>query len=511
MTFMRQLIGNAVAEWDDSAPLAWTMTEKTGPKDRREMKSENFDLSGLIVGYESAFLISFKEILIERRKRVSLRTAKIEHNSSRALLAKMHASQWTKGKVAIIDRAFLGALREFDGDMSPTYLRHFKGLFSHHQDSPVFARDLVESDFPKGHEKRGVLGKQIDRILATALSRAACVHILSAVERAWEKNEIDIGLFVFSQLAFLAFLRPESYIRITLGDLVTVLDDMTGETTYYLLLSYPKTRSHVAPHGVPFKLSPRMGELLCLQRIHVTERYGHLVDKEDLDRLALFPNRHLNSDGQWEAREANQFYGRCEALHLRSQYLDTIRGLATESFDFNALRHTVGTQLAQAGLSANEIKAVLKHAGNISCQAYVDIVFHDMIQQLSDELKPAFIKHFPVIERFRSASDPIDITKAINSRSENGTRQELSGECGAIIACQYAPIACYACHRFIPCYDVDHSINLDKVEVEIRRYESAGMPFQKMLDISKEARLYIMLVIAASERYREALGVEAKR
>lgn len=61
MTIMRQLIGNTVVEWDTSAPLAWTMTEETGPKDRRETKSVNFNLSGLTDGYETTFLMAFKD------------------------------------------------------------------------------------------------------------------------------------------------------------------------------------------------------------------------------------------------------------------------------------------------------------------------------------------------------------------------------------------------------------------------------------------------------------------
>lgn len=511
MTRMQQVIGNTIAEWDDLAPLVWTMTEETGPRDRRETTSENFDLAGLTDGYEMAFLMAFKDLFIERRKRVTLRTLKNEYKGIKVLLAKMQAAQWAKHKVAVIDYAFLTDLRDFDGDISHQYLRWLTGIFTAHRDSPVFAHGLVGSDFPKKTEKKGKLGKRIEIVLTKALSRSVCVHILGAVERAWEKDEIDIGLFAFAQMAFLAFVRPDTYIRLTLGDLFTVNDEATGEKNYYLLLTFPKARTHVAPNRVPFKLNRRIGELLSLQRIHVEETYGHLVDKEYLHRLALFPSRNLNSDGRWQVKVAIENFGRLNDSHIRFQYLDPIRKLADTLFDFNALRHTVGTQLAQAGLSAEEIQAVLKHASDETCRAYVDIHFHCMIDQLSEAMEPAFIKHFPVIERFRSTSDPIDPTKAITSRSEDGRRKELTGECSALIACQFAPICCYACHRFIPCYDVDHSINLDKVEAEIRRYESAGKPFQKMLEMSKEARLYIMLVIAASERYRETLSVEVER
>lgn len=510
MTLMRQMIGNAVAEWEDATPLAWTMAEEIGPKDRRETKLLVFDLYGLLDGYEASFVMALKEVIINRRKQISLNSVHIEHKGIRVLLAKMHAVPWTEKKVAVIDHAFLTALRDF-GDISPTYLLYFRRIFLADRTSSIFAPGLVESDFPKKIEKKGQLGKQIETILAKALSRAVCVHILGAVEKAWERNEIDISLFAFAQIAFLVFLRPESYIRITLDDLVTVFDEKTDETNYYLMLMYPKARTHVAPNHVPFKLNRRIGELLCLQRIHVINTYGHLVDKESRGRLALFPNRKLNTDGQWEARTAKMYYGRLSPSNLREQYRKPICKLAEVSFDFNSLRHTVGTQLAQAGLSQKEIQAVLKHASNVTCQAYVDIHFHGMMEPLSQAMESAFIEHFPVFDRFRTTSDTVTSNKAIVSRSEDGSRTDLSGECGAIIACQYAPISCYACHRFIPCYDADHSINLDKVEAEIRRYESAGKPFQKMLEMSKEARIYILLVIAASEHYRENLGIKWKR
>lgn len=517
MTCMQQVIGNTVAEWDASAPLVWTMTEVKGPKDRREILSKDFDLSVLTDGYETGFLIAVKKLFIERRKRVALSSVHHEFKGVRKLLAKIQATQWSKHKVAVIDHALLTALRDLDGDISPTYLRWFAGLFSTYGESPVFARGLVDSDFPRATEKKGRIGKAMANILAKALSRATCVHILSAVERAWEKGEIGIDLFAFTQVAFLAFVRPETYVRITLDDLFTKIDKATGEKTHYLLLMSPKTGAHEAPHRVPLKLNRRIGELLCLQRIHVKETYGHLVDKEDLRRLALFPNRHLNPDGQWEAGTANKYYGRVSDSLLHQQYMHPIHRLADASFDFNALRHTIGTQLASAGLSQTEIQAVLKHASSVTCRAYVDIHFHAMMEKLSEAMEPAFIKHFPVIERFRSTSDPIDPTKAITSRSQDGRRKELTGECGTPLECgtfnrcQYAPITCYACHRFIPCYDADHGINLDVIEGEILRYESAGKPFQTMLDMSKEARLYIMLVVAASERYRETQGVEKKQ
>jgi len=65
-------------------------------------------------------------------------------------------------------------------------------------------------------------------------------------------------------------------------------------------------------------------------------------------------------------------------------------------------------------------------------------------------MEPAFITHFPVIEAFRSSGDPIDLSKAIMSRSADGRHKELTGECGTPLAsgafnrCQYARFAAIA-------------------------------------------------------------------
>jgi hypothetical protein len=506
MTLVRQIIADTVAEWDESAPLAWTMTDKVTIKGRKEPYVVSFDLRDLTDGYETSFLLELKNLLIERRNQIKLISVAYERYDLRAVLLAVQSEGAFTHKVAEIDRLFLlalGTLAEKLRYNCLATLSRFHRLAPH---SPLFAQNLLASDFPTKTSKKGYMGDLIARILAKVLPRAAQVQILRAAEDAWEDGRINIGHFSFLHLIMHVYLRPYSYQHLTLEDLILDTDPETKETTYFLRALLPKTRN-ASPPTVTISLDRRVGELLVLQRTAVTESYGHLIDRAHLMRLALFPARGLYTDGSWRSTTARAHCGRCTPTALRNGYLDPLIKLPGAcKFDFNALRHTIGTQLANAGFPSNMVQAVLRHASPITCQAYVDIVMHGMIDELSEAMAPAFEEHFPVYDRFRSKNDPIAPEKAILSRDERGKRVELTAECGRKIACEYAPIACYPCPRFIPCYDADHSINLDIVEAEIAKYKRAGKPYEPLLNQNKEARLYIMLTVAACNRHRDALS-----
>lgn len=505
MTQMHEIIGNTVAEWDDALPLAWEMREVTGPGDDRYKITKTFDLTSLRAGYEDRFLLTFKNLLFERRKRIQLISVHTEFSNLRRLLLAIHQKrEHRNGKASVIDHALLQDMRSIIADISPSSLYNLRKYFSLYRRSPLFASDLVESDFTIRPPSKGYHGAEISRILAKALNRAACVHILGTVEAAWEENRIDMGQYVFLQLAFHIFSRPAGYRQLTLADLVINIDEVTGVKNYILLVTPKKTGLHI-PEKIPYSLVPRVGELLALWRARVIDIYGPASNHAEIGRLAMFPGRI--HEGEWMSRYSGEHYGRATDYEFRSGYLYPITRLAQSiKFDFNALRHTVGTQLAQAGASKKTIQAVLKHANDCTCQAYVDIAFNGLIKELSDAMEPAFTSHFPVYEKFRSKNDPLDPVSAITSLDMQDGRKELTGECGRRVACQYAPLACYPCPRFIPCYDADHTANLNLVEANIQKYEAAGLPYQHLVKMNKEARLYILLVIAASQQYRNQMG-----
>ncbi|OEC54236.1 MULTISPECIES: site-specific integrase [unclassified Aeromonas] len=505
MSIVQQVIGNTVAEWDDAVPLEWKMSETTGPKNDQRTQTISFNLSELRAGYEDAFLLTFKGIMIARRNRITLKSIKKESDQTRVLLRNIQTQRADAPRVTHIDHAFLLILRTIHQDVPMDYLRGFRQLYSENRESPLFAPDLVPEDFPMRKPIKGFYGKKIDKIVATALSRAAQVDILRRAEDAYESGAIDIGHFAFLHLAFHVYCRPSSYRRLTLADLQIDVDPETQVKTYFLWVVPQKTCvSATSLKKMSYQLDSIVGELLETQRIQVIKTWGHLVANDDIGKLALFPARGVGSDGRWVASLAQANFGEITPSAFNQTYLYPIRKLQESiSFDFNGLRHTVGTQLAVAGCSATTIAAVLKHASPYTCQYYVDIAFQGLIDTLSEAMEPAFDMHFPA---FRSKNDPMAQEKTISSIELATGRRELTGECGKTSACQYAPLACYSCPRFTPCFDADHSINLRIVESEINKYEGGGLPFRELANQFKQARRYIILVVAAANQYQIALA-----
>ncbi|MGN5115248.1 tyrosine-type recombinase/integrase [Aeromonas sp. 55A] len=503
MAIMHQVIGNTVAEWDDAVPLAWTMSETSGPKNDQRTQTVSFDLSELRAGYEDDFLLILKNTLMARRKRITLVSVKSEIINIKCLLHKVQLRQMGTPRVTHIDSTFLHTLRTMLQDVPINYLSTIRQLFTENRESPLFAHDLVPEDFPVKKHIKGLHGKKIATILAKALSRAAQVEILRRSEEAYENGTIDIGCFAFLHLAFYAYCRPASYRRLKLADLQIDVDPETQIKTYFLWVIPMKTRvSTKTLTKISYSLDSIVGELLEAQRIQVIKTWGHLAH-DDIGKLALFPARQVDSCGRRLARHAQAHFGETEYSSFISGYLDPIRKLqGSTSFNLNGLRHTVGTQLAVAGCSATTIAAVLKHSNSSTSQIYVDIAFQGLADALSGAMEPAFDIHFPA---FRSKGDPMVPEKAINSIELATGRRELTGECGKTNACQYAPLACYSCPRFIPCFDADHSINLRFIESEIRKYEGGGLPFRELANQSKQARRYIMLVVAAANQYQNTL------
>lgn len=507
-----KVVGNTIVEWNDDEPFVFKMTEEVGPKGDRRNNTLELDLSALRLGVEDDFLLNLKEHLIERRNKIALVTVKTEHKHLTSLLRKVIDHGILDKKISTIDETFLLSLNTIKEKLSKPEVKYLRMTFRATPYSPMFAPDLQIVDFPQESLKKGMHGSQIDRILAKALTRSACVDILTRCEQAYDKDEMDIGHFSFVNLAFSVFCRPESYRQIKLDDLV--LD--TSNDSFFIYIPPVKTGVHQS-NKLCYKINQPVGVLLQKQRQHVISTYGHMVDPADIGKLALFPSRKLSANkSSWMASHSNKNFGECISAEgftgsynrqIQKRFLND----AQLKINANSLRHTVGTQLAQSGCSAKTIMAVLKHATDIVCTAYVDIAFHGLIKELSDAIRPAFEAHMPVFETFRSKSEVTLADKAIHSDDQETGRTELTGECGKQIQCEHAPITCYGCHRFIPCVDADHSMNLDIVQREIDRLKKSGKPYEQLVKRAQTSKYEIFIVMNACDRHRQAMANQEVR
>jgi len=501
-------VGNTLAQWGDNNPLAFTLSEKVGAKGSRKERTVAFDLSTLRLGFSESMLINVRDMMIERRHRVSLRTVESEFANLRALFRRVIDSGLFDAKVEQINEDFLLSLATIAETVPASQLSKLKSLYNAHSDLPLFDLQLRGDSFPTTSRKKGAHGRLIDRILSKVMTRYACVEILRRCEEAYEEGLMDIARFSFVNLAFALYVRPESYRQIKLNDLVF---DKSSDRCF-VFVTPAKSRVAV-PQKIPCRINKRVGLLLQRQRQDVTERYANLASDERIAQLPLFPALKLSSDGAgWTSKIANASLGELSSPSFVATYVKPVQQLISDvdsRFTATNLRHTIATNLAQAGCSATTIQAVLKHAAERACQAYVDIAFQGLINELSDAMLPAFESSMPAFALFRSQNEPIAVEKAIHSDDLDSGRTILTGECGKEIRCEAAPLTCYGCGRFRPCFDADHSLNLEAAQREIDRYKTAGTAYRHLAQKAWELRLRIEVVMVACDRYQQ--GISAQR
>lgn len=498
-------IGNTVVEWNDDIPFLFTIKEKSGPDNARVTQWETIDMTPLRKSCEDAFLLQLKESVIETRNRLSLSSVHSFSQTLCGLFTKVAEFGAFDTKISIIDEAFLLCLASLQEKIPSTYLASLVKLFDAEPSSPLFANGLQHTDFPVRKRKKGWHGSKIDSILSKALSQAAVANILDRCDTLYAVGKMDIGLYSFAHLAFAVFCRPNSYRQIRVSDFN--FDPQSKRYTIQIVTS--KTGEHT-PSKSTFSLNEPLGILLTKQRQHVVTTYSHLVAPDEINKLALFPSRKLSKDkSHWLSDYAIQSWGMYRSGNEfgvgYAKKIVFILGDQSLTLSANALRHTVGTQLAQTGASSKTIQSVLRHADDQTCKAYVDIAFHGLIGDLSDALRPAFESHLSGLLNFRSKADPMPEEKRIRSEDLETGQIEDTGECGKSIACENAPIVCYSCFRFRPCWDADHSINFKIVQREIDDMEKRGKPFEQMVSRAIRAKNRIILVMNASDRFRDAI------
>lgn len=525
MSTITRVVGPALAEWHEDEPLRWTMSENVGKGACAERKTYSFDLTPLMRGYGRPFLLALKECWVEKRLQIALSSISLGASCIKAVLqicqekfAQISLERGSEPPVFDrIDSDLLMGLTAIQDNVPITYLSRFRIFYKQHRyDTDLFQIGLQLNDFPTGKNGEGrsgtsSLGEFRKNILAKALSRATLVHILNITESAYEAGELSLGLFAYSRLILSRAARPESFRTLRLKDLQ--IDESNGTTTYYLTITIPKARTAERPLAT-VRLHPDVGKILDRQRSDVAERLGSLIDEKNaaqgknilhtIGDLPLFP-----AFGNRMYRRTRNRLGMARSSNaLTRAYLFPLVKLTGAKMNHTALRHTVGTQLAIAGCAASTIAAVLLHATNATAAVYVDLVFSDAIDELGDALEPAFLEHYPVIKEFASTNDAIDPAKRIISPSVSRSRRETTGECGRRQICQYAPIACYECPRFKPCYDADHTINLERVTEEISSARSGGLPRQTDLKRYMHIANRIRVVILICEAKRDSIAAE---
>src|SRR5450830_1212970 len=76
MNVMRQSAGNTMIEWQEDEPLRWEMSETRGKGKHALETTVSFDLTPLSTSYSRTFLLGFKEVLVNMRLRIAIKSIK---------------------------------------------------------------------------------------------------------------------------------------------------------------------------------------------------------------------------------------------------------------------------------------------------------------------------------------------------------------------------------------------------------------------------------------------------
>jgi integrase len=502
--------GSSLAEWRDEAPFIFQISDLKSFGTSGKPERITIDLTPLQIILTDKFLLNLRELIIDWRLAIRLKTIATYSRELKNLFIKINNKNIFYKKIDTIGEQFLLSIAAKSQDFKNFELNSLKRAFVFSPHSSLWEKGIKPGDFPKVRRKKGAYGEQIDRILAKALSRSTCVNILTKCEQAFESNQLDIGHFAFVNLAFAVFCRPESYRQITLADLI--FD--TSSNTYFLFILPAKSKV-INANKICYRINETVGLLLQKQRQNVVEKYSHLVSPDDVEKLSLFPARRLtNNKIAWVHEYANGNFGMlADNVGFHGAYPGEIERTLleeAETLGANALRHTIGTQLAQNGASRRTIQAVLKHATDNVCKAYIDIAYNGLIDVLSEAMHAPFKEHLPAMEKFRSKAMPINPAQTIRSEDLESGVIEITGECGKQIQCEFAPLSCYECNRFIPCWDADHSINLKIIQKEIDDFSQRGTAFQHMKARSLRCKYQIILVMNAIDHYKQ-LGYHGEK
>jgi integrase len=243
-------------------------------------------------------------------------------------------------------------------------------------------------------------------IIAQALSRTLQIAVLFDVERRFQVGEIQLGVYVLWNLTNTLYARPESLRQVRCGDLTYKKDSDTGEIQYTLWVMPAKR----AGKRMLYSLTSTLGLLLVKQQAWVIENTGPLYGmKKDLDpvqrkvieqQLALFPRINAGMRNDFEVKHFGMLKDGSDFI---TNYLLPIkRGLDNINVNFTVMRHTVGTQLAAAGVSAAVIQAVLRHATDRTARVYIDLAAKELREALNNGLE-ALEELFPAYNAFINA------------------------------------------------------------------------------------------------------------
>jgi len=508
-----QTIGKTIFTWSEGTPLEFEAVTRYAVGE--PAYPQKFDLAQLTSGFEESFLLGLKDLIMQRHLKVRVTSMKVQYIKVLRLFKKVQSDQTSTDlnhrlmeadKISAIDAGLLLAVRaklaQDVGWISGYCIDVLSEWFLYAGNGAVF-KDLERGDFPTT-DRSGSADVNRQKIIAQALSRTMQIAVLVDVERRFQAGEIHLGVYVLWNLTNTLYARPESLRQIRCGDLTYAENKANGEIQYTVWVMPAKR----AGKRMPYPLTPILGQMLVKQQAWVIENVGPLYGlKKDLDpkqreaieqQLALFPRINGGTRKDFEIKHFGMLQSGADCSE---NYLRPIQtGLDNIQVNFIVMRHTIGTQLAAAGVSAGVIQAVLRHATDKTARVYIDLAAKELREALNNGLE-ALEELFPAYNAFMNAEQTRAMAQQFPERVVNShgpidpatgeVDVQTTGACGKKAACAFAPLSCYGCWRWIANVDAEHRVNLRIVQERIKENDAFGKP---MRPIGERDRLLEKLI-----------------
>lgn len=460
-------------------------------------------LSKLKNWFSEEFIVTIREYLISRvEKGIKAQTVSSEGGNFIRFIESCNSGGLIKKNAQLksISKEFLYSLHT-STNIKAYDLDNLKKIFNTGYPG-IFDADVIKLDIPTIVDKKGLLGKRLENILKSSLTRDDLVSIITILETAYEDGELDLGAWAYFNLALNTRVRSGSLQLASISDLHYKM-----KTDEYFINLTPEKHNIDKAQKSAFKLSNSVGKILRKQRSEVLKlRAPNGISRDDAHKMALFPGRSSKS-GLLISQASREHFGFVmHQSNFYQIYLKTINTILKDrKVSTNIFRHSMGSHLASMGMSAKTIRAVLRHVGDRTCQAYIDLHFQGNIDKLNSALLPAFEKHFPVFKEFSTLADYENRANLIINDDLESGEEVIEGACGANILCKHAPFACYSCKKFIPFFDANHELNFNIIQSKIDQFHKMGHAFSDSIETLRSTQKFITLTIQACNSYKERL------
>lgn len=122
-------------------------------------------------------------------------------------------------------------------------------------------------------------------------------------------------------------------------------------------------------------------------------------------------------------------------------------------------RHTLGTDLSNAGLDEWSIASALMQANTLTVRKY-RAISPELLKRIDEKMSD----HLALVVKAFTGTLVTDRASAKNGNRVDRQIEDLA-VCGADTACHLdAPFSCYGCSKFQPFFDADHTAALERLE-----------------------------------------------